>query len=56
MLPKDDPALAGLSPMAQLELCKRLIHFLAFLDTTVQKRPGIWRLGGGELRRKCVPL
>ncbi|WWC73871.1 uncharacterized protein I206_107843 [Kwoniella pini CBS 10737] len=39
-----EPSLDGLEPPHQIELCKQLYHLLNFLDGTIFKRPGLWRL------------
>ncbi|KAL7424001.1 hypothetical protein Q5752_001586 [Cryptotrichosporon argae] len=43
-VPFDDPALAQMDGGAAVELCKRLVHTLSFLDGTIQKRTTLWRL------------
>ncbi|WVW87129.1 hypothetical protein I302_109186 [Kwoniella bestiolae CBS 10118] len=42
------PALAGLSPRHALEICKQLYHLLKFMDGTIFKRPGLWRLARND--------
>ncbi|WVQ94024.1 hypothetical protein IAU59_001102 [Kwoniella sp. CBS 9459] len=44
-----DPCLAFLTDQARLECCKQLYHLLVFLDGTIFRRPGLWRLQMTEL-------
>jgi hypothetical protein len=43
-LPLDDPVLNRLAPWAAREVCKRLLHMLAFVETTTAVRGGRYRL------------
>jgi len=43
-LPLDDPVLVGLTPWAAKEVCKRLYHMLSFIDGTIVRRGGRFRL------------
>ncbi|OCF78041.1 hypothetical protein I204_02047 [Kwoniella mangroviensis CBS 8886] len=44
----DDPALSVLQPRHQVEICKQLYHLLKFMDGTIFKRPGLWRLASND--------
>nr|XP_019009526.1 uncharacterized protein I206_06175 [Kwoniella pini CBS 10737]OCF48307.1 hypothetical protein I206_06175 [Kwoniella pini CBS 10737] len=47
-----EPSLDGLEPPHQIELCKQLYHLLNFLDGTIFKRPGLWRLTNSDYRER----
>ncbi|WWC95626.1 hypothetical protein V866_002491 [Kwoniella sp. B9012] len=44
----DDPALSDLQPRHKVEICKQLYHLLKFMDGTIFKRPGLWRLASND--------
>ncbi|ORY35075.1 hypothetical protein BCR39DRAFT_147354 [Naematelia encephala] len=43
-IPFSDPALIDLKQWAAVETCRWLFHILSFMDGTLPKRPGLWRL------------
>ncbi|KAK8869441.1 hypothetical protein IAR55_000005 [Kwoniella newhampshirensis] len=43
--PIGDPAFADIPVHAAFETSKQLLHMLSFVDGTIYKRPGLWRLG-----------
>lgn len=42
--PLTDPAFVNVTPNGAFETSKQLLHMLSFLDGTIFKRPGLWRL------------
>ncbi|WVQ66245.1 uncharacterized protein L199_004424 [Kwoniella botswanensis] len=44
----DDPAVSVLPPRHKVEICKQLYHLLKFMDGTIFKRPGLWRLASND--------